>query len=727
MINNKIIGIITRHLDGSLFGGLIYHINEKAVKKGYRVLALKTTRSVSEFTIPLATKVAAGWFVMQDPLHPGFLQELRTAGAPIVGLNHVSADYPYVQFDNQLGMEQSVDHLIQHGHQRIAFMGNLNYSNTSERFLGYQSALRKHGIAFDPELVFQIGSFSQFEGSLIAEKFIRGEIHATAIASSGDFSSMGFLERIRAAGFSVPQDIAIIGYDDIPLTVKTNPPITSIKVPVEEMAEKALDMLIQMMEQGKHTTENHKINTELVIRNSCGCHSETSQPAHDEDYLKAFNRLTEVLDVNRQFLTHLAEGNMEKIKSWSWLEALRSPWGCFGQWTKEGSQDYLISMSQLNGTPLINGPTLMSQPYTSAHFPIIDQIPESAMEDPRNIVALHPISANGREWGILTLVQTIDKSLMYYKSNTVTHSFGLIANALERAELFDTIQDFNQRLEIVSETATDGIFIWNLDSWTIDWNQGAHRILGDTLNQEQASFVNMIFPMDRLNFHNAWKNHLDLNKPFRLEFRIKGASGDYIWVEASGKAVRDSTGRPSRVIGSLRDITERKLAESQITYMAYHDALTGLPNRAMFYEQLAGALKEDKPLAIILVDLDHFKSVNDNYGHQAGDELLNHVARHLIGSVGSKGLVSRLAGDEFIVLMKNTHSIEQVNEVCDAILNNVHEPFIYLGHKFHITVSMGISMYPQDGRTADMLIKNADTAMYEAKSAGKNHYKSFSI
>lgn len=180
------------------------------------------------------------------------------------------------------------------------------------------------------------------------------------------------------------------------------------------------------------------------------------------------------------------------------------------------------------------------------------------------------------------------------------------------------------------------------------------------------------------------------------------------------------------------DISERKLAEnalreqqSRLNYMAFHDALTGLPNRSLFYDRiyqgLARARRANSKVALMLLDVDRFKNINDSLGHDAGDLLLKAIATRLQEGVRDMDTVARLGGDEFVVVLEGVHDMEDVMFVANKLLTTLSRPLDILGHEITSTVSIGVSVFPDDGGDTDELLKNADIAMYKAKEAGKNN------
>ncbi|WP_238376434.1 bifunctional diguanylate cyclase/phosphodiesterase [Thiobacillus denitrificans] len=199
------------------------------------------------------------------------------------------------------------------------------------------------------------------------------------------------------------------------------------------------------------------------------------------------------------------------------------------------------------------------------------------------------------------------------------------------------------------------------------------------------------------------------------------------WMAVS--VVRDADGVLTHYVASFTDITERKLAEAQIKHLAYHDPLTGLSNRFSLQTQLdqtlALARREQRTLAVVFLDLDRFKSINDSLGHALGDQLLVEVARRLRDNVRDSDIVARLGGDEFVVVLTEVGDAAGAARVADKLLGALVPRYRIGGHALHTTASIGISLYPHDGDDADALMKNADTAMYHAKSQGRDNVQFF--
>ena len=256
------------------------------------------------------------------------------------------------------------------------------------------------------------------------------------------------------------------------------------------------------------------------------------------------------------------------------------------------------------------------------------------------------------------------------------------------------------------------------------------------------TLLERVHPEDRHGVARAQEAARRKEQPYSVDFRILRPDSTIRFVHDQAELTFDEAGAPWRMIGTLQDITERKQAEEQIRFLAYYDGLTHLPNRALFIERLklalASASRHSRRIAVLFLDLDRFKHINDTLGHSAGDELLRRVADRLrrvlrITDTISRGVsrdllhangtVARLGGDEFVVSATDITRGEDAARVAGRILDALSDPFELNKHEVFVTCSIGISLYPDDGRDSDTLLKSADSALYHAKDAGRNSFQ----
>ena len=205
------------------------------------------------------------------------------------------------------------------------------------------------------------------------------------------------------------------------------------------------------------------------------------------------------------------------------------------------------------------------------------------------------------------------------------------------------------------------------------------------------------------------------------------ADGKQAWLDTTKIPLHDAQGNVVGILGSYEDITERQLAQEKIRYQALHDLLTGLPNRTLFNDQLSVSLAEASDtqslLAVMFLDLDRFKTINDTLGHAVGDRLLQGVAERLTTCLQDRGIVARWGGDELTVLLPQLICVEEAAKIAQRILDVLKQPFNLEGHQLHISSSIGIAVYPQNGEDAETLLINADAALYRVKQQGRNNYQ----
>jgi diguanylate cyclase (GGDEF)-like protein/PAS domain S-box-containing protein len=227
-------------------------------------------------------------------------------------------------------------------------------------------------------------------------------------------------------------------------------------------------------------------------------------------------------------------------------------------------------------------------------------------------------------------------------------------------------------------------------------------------------------------YNELWEA-ISSGNEWRGEFYNSRKNGEFYWESASISSIKNSKGEIKHFITVSEDITERKLSEATINYLAYHDPLTDLPNRLLFKERLDRALglasRERRLLALMFLDLDRFKHINDSLGHTVGDSLLQSVAQRVKSCLRTTDTISRMGGDEFMILLPEISHVEDAAKVTEKILNVLHAPFNLSDRELHITASIGISIYPCDGEDSETLWKHADVAMYRAKELGGDKYQ----
>jgi diguanylate cyclase (GGDEF)-like protein/PAS domain S-box-containing protein len=288
-----------------------------------------------------------------------------------------------------------------------------------------------------------------------------------------------------------------------------------------------------------------------------------------------------------------------------------------------------------------------------------------------------------------------------------------------------------RRYRTLIEVANDAILVTDSETGTlVDCNRQAEVLLGMSRNEIIGQHLSNLHETgnDPDEAETDFLSRMLRGKTGTIELSLIRADGATIPVEVSSSAF-EMDGR-RYVHGAFRDITQRREAEDRIKHLAHHDPLTNLPNRIFLHGRLEQAIefarREQKQVAVMFIDLDNFKRINDTLGHRIGDALLEQVAGRLTENVHGSQVVGRLGGDEFIVVITGNNVSTTATAMAERILESVCRPYTVEDYQLHSGASIGIAIYPADGNSADTLMKHADAAMYHAKSRGRNTFEFFS-
>jgi len=324
----------------------------------------------------------------------------------------------------------------------------------------------------------------------------------------------------------------------------------------------------------------------------------------------------------------------------------------------------------------------------------------------------------------------VDISLSSIETTNGKCAIAAIRDVTKRKEIQRLLDESEKRWKYALESGNQGVWDWYVPEKIIYFSHTWKAMLGyqdDEIKNEQSEFESLAHPDD---LPKAWcciNEHFE-NKTdeYRCEVRFRCKDGGYKWVLARGKVLsRDDDGKVLRALGTHTDISSLKEQEAKLKQLAEHDALTGLINRPFFADRLSQAIKLAKRhrdnVAILFLDLDDFKHVNDTYGHTAGDLLLCDAANRINNSVRESDTLARLGGDEFVLLLNQIKDKNEVVNIVKKIIDDFSKEFIINNKKLMVTLSIGIALYPKNGK--ELLIEKADAAMYHVKRNGKNNFK----
>lgn len=295
-----------------------------------------------------------------------------------------------------------------------------------------------------------------------------------------------------------------------------------------------------------------------------------------------------------------------------------------------------------------------------------------------------------------------------------------------------TLRNSEERYRTLVESSTDAILMLDRDRTVVTCNRAFLDLFGYQKHEVEGHSIRIVHPSEESfrAYGRATYPIVERVGSLREEWDLMRKDGTVFSAEIVTSPIRSTEGETTGYICIIRDITERKRAEAELAHMATHDALTGLPNRVLFIDRLnmalAQARRTHKRVAVMLLDLDYFKDVNDTLGHSTGDQLLRAVGQRLQGLLRAGDTIARIGGDEFLLLLPELQEIGYATTIAEKVLMAFRTPFVVNGQELHITTSIGIAIYPDDDGDADTLIKNADIAMYRAKNKGRDGFARYS-
>ena len=335
-----------------------------------------------------------------------------------------------------------------------------------------------------------------------------------------------------------------------------------------------------------------------------------------------------------------------------------------------------------------------------------------------------------RDGGLIDVSMSI--APIYDADHEVNGTMVTIADISRRKQAEQALRESESHLRLAMDAAQMGMWYWESGTDRFTYSDGLNTLWGRPADSPLVDYRELqehLHRDDRELFDATLRHAVKQGTDFSVDYRVVWADGSEHWIANRGQVHRGADGRAQRVIGVAMDITDRKIAEQRIAHMAHHDALTGLPNRVLLRDRIQQAIaqahRNTTQLAVLFIDLDRFKTINDSLGHQLGDRLLQSVASRILVCVREGDTVSRVGGDEFVIVIPAIESSTDASSVAAKILEVLASAFHLHGNDLHVAASIGISLYPSDGSDAETLMRNADTAMYHAKDSGRANFQYF--
>ncbi|MFF5288305.1 substrate-binding and GGDEF domain-containing protein [Paractinoplanes globisporus] len=604
-MSGRTFGILSPFVGGDYYGAIIEGINAAAARGGDRIMAIQTLdpgahsadrSGLPDFRKPLSWRQLAGLVVLPGAVDVAYAIEARAAGLPVVFVaqDAEGSDCSAVLADNRSGVREAVAHLIAHGHERIAFAGYLTHFDLRERHEGYREGLLAAGITPRADLLFDTGDNHESGGESVADALIRAGMPATAIVLGTDRNAIGLTDRMNAAGYDLPRELAVVGFDDIADATYVQPSLSTVLQPLDSLGTIVYDLLRDL--ESDKSPKTRLVPTNFVQRDSCGCPGD-GLPVSEPKVRVLFGQvqyLQSTLNIQYELGIELLGTHQSDPRSLEWLGLTPAIAGCLGLWTP-GDDNRLEVVGDFRAG-CDTGAALSADEFPPPQLFAMTDGPAG------DIVFLVPVRSRNRDWGVLAAVGRIQSTTPPGRE-MMNHSGALLAAALD------------------------------------------YEVMMAALRAQEESLRNA----------------------------------------------------------------------------ALHDHLTGLPNRVLLEDRMEqaerrAARQPGYRFAILLLDLDGFKAVNDTLGHATGDVLLVEVARRLTGLLRKSDTVARLGGDEFVILLDG---VNEHQAVIDNVTAAISAPFFIDGERVGVGCSIGVAVSGDGISDPDHLLREADAAMYRAKSAAK--------
>jgi len=739
MQRQRTIGVLTPFLGGNYYTDVIQGIQIAARKLDVRLIIIRTGGKY--YDVPIGMEKVDGWLVVNFAVEDHFLKQLEEVyKKPVVtvakDIRKLNMNGGMVVVNNKQAAKEAIFHLHKHGHTKIGYFGSMTMDDMKYRYEGYTSAMNDLGLEIRSNYVFDSGNMSVFGGKQMAEKIIKEKFPITAALVSTDMCVFGMIDKLIEKGYRVPDDIALIGFDNSSTARYSEIPITSIEQNLDLVLMTAVTNLINRIDQPQ-SFKLDVIDCKLITRQSCGCvdieaNEENKFNERKEnkesntvqlEYANHINALRTENNVNYEFNRYILSYHFKRVRDIADLLENYFNWGSITgqQGYNTHGQPHLVMKEYFNFTNRKNELkhiNLKEYETLPANPPIFSS---QHLKSDNEVVYVLPYRLTQNNWSLLSFGTSHEKTK--HRSSDymrIVHLFDIVSNTFDRLSLLDesaTLRqqqlELSERHDVITRLSDDILFEVNFDKKKVWLNRNLNFQVKPTTLLGLEEFVH---PDDVSHLKKHFYEHFRDNKPFYTELRIQINNGQYYYAIISAESTRDHIGNIQKLIGSIRDISKLR-NDNEIGELAH-----GLVNRRRFYEEIKQVIHEgSREFALCVLDIDNFKLINDLYGHHVGDDIIDTLSDVLTRCIKPGDHIARFGGDEFVILFQYVH-VDEIDAFAAQISEAISERILGMNRDINLSVSVGISLYPSDGQQYDELLKKADIALYQVKHNGKNNF-----
>jgi diguanylate cyclase (GGDEF)-like protein/PAS domain S-box-containing protein len=737
---------------GFYYGKIVAGIAREVAALDGRVVLMQTLAaglasdevvSAPNYTTPIGWDHFDGVVSIASATHPNYLRRLRAAGKAVaLASDEIDGfDVPAATPDNAGGVTIAVEHLIWHGHTRIGYAANLIQPDMRARYDAYQVAMLAHGIDPDTKWFFDAFDNGELGGRDVAHQLVAAGMPVTALILATDRNAVGCLAQLEELGIAVPDDLAIVGFDGLEAGEHTRPTLSTVCQPFEEIGAAAAQLVLAQVRGEQVKTHSIRTPSTFIARGSCGCPDNDWSSAGDggarhwrDEAEMRFARATiredamrEQYEISMQLLDH----ERADPKLLQWLAATKVRGACLALWEGDPSTG-LVRIAGMHDPDDVL-PDVVGEVYTLEQFPPASLI-EMADPHANEVTIVVPVKARGLDFGLLAVAGEVD-ALSNNGRETHNQWAALLTAALEQQTLVENVRISEERYGLWAEATDDGLWDWDLTTDTIYYSGRCMELLGygyHGVSTAPSVWFEAVHPEDlervREELRIAVTGHL---QRVVFEHRIRAADGTYRCLSCRALPVGPPDGPAQRIVGSMHDSEPRKQLEERLRQGALFDEVTGLPNRKLFLERLHFAITDARApaalrYAVVFLDLDGFKLVNDSLGHLAGDRLLTQIGQRLRLGLRPADVAARFGGDEFALLLHNLDPVA-IRPIVERMQASLAAPIEVGRHRVTVTSSVGIATSEGGYTSAEDVLRDADIAMYHAKSNNRGSFVMFDV